>query len=254
MSILKRAYFITFIVFGLWPSFSFAQWGQLIYEFQCTVCHGSQGELELFGEPLKEVVPQTSSAELITYIDEAMPLADPSNCGRWCAGQVTRYMKEAFVAPPEPDNDSLLSSSGTFTRGQENFSYLLFPDDTAGNVDFSQRNANFTVANPTFFWAVQLMHRDVELQFGQLYTLCFDARASGQNTLSVDFDADEPTFESIIGGALDVTLSTTFESYALTVAALNTGNSRLVFHLGADASDYEFDNIAVYPGTFCRNQ
>ena len=149
-----------------------------------------------------------------------------------------------------PAGPSLLTSSGTFTSGAENFSPYI-NDASYATASFSQE-ANFTINTLTSMaWHVQMTH-PISVTAGEQYTICLDAKAASNRTIEVEVDNGPSDYAGISGGPVQFSLTTSYQSFESTFFADATDTTaRLVINMGLDDADVQLDNIAVYAGDSC---
>lgn len=151
---------------------------------------------------------------------------------------------------PSNAGPSLLTSSGAFSNGAEDFT-TYFNDAGYATASFTQE-ANFTINTTTSMpWHVQMVH-PLSVTAGQQYTICMDAKAASNRSIAVEVDNGPSQYAGISGGATDFSLTTSYQSFSTTFFADATDDTaRLVINMGLDDANVQLDNIAVYEGDSC---
>lgn len=148
---------------------------------------------------------------------------------------------------------NLLASDGTFEQGQQLYSYYYALEN--GQAIFTD-TANFTVDSTTPNpYDIQLIH-PTSVMAGQEYSLCYDAKASGERTIYADIDTGGPTtYGSLTDKGTTSLLDTAYQSFKITFIANATDTTaRVVFHLGGNTTeDVQLDNIGLYAGNQCAS-
>lgn len=155
--------------------------------------------------------------------------------------------------------NTLLTSSGEFTNGVENFTdYIDAPTlatiNWSGAVDVTINN---TSTQP---WHIQVIH-DADIRAGISYTLCYDAKAEFARDIEINIDNGPDgsgslnAYNSVVSGAIDVSIGTNYERYTHTFTGAETDSSaRVLFNLGISDGDVSIDNIGLYHGTQCNQE
>lgn len=162
------------------------------------------------------------------------------------------------AAGPGTQN-TLLTSTGEFANGVESFDNYIHTA-TLATIDWNDAadvTINETSDQP---WHVQVIH-DADIRAGERYTLCFDAKAEFSRDIEINIDnghegsANLNAYNSIVSGAVDVTLSARYERYMHTFTATETDSTgRVLFNLGISDGDVSLDNIGLYYGTQCNQE
>ena len=151
---------------------------------------------------------------------------------------------------------NLLSSDGSFTAGGGMFA--VYSPTLTNRVTFVGGVADVAIPTATAeIWQVQMTHA-VSLTAGVTYSLCYDAMAMADRTISVDFDEGGPlTYGSLTGVARPPTMiSTAWQSYAFTfVASATDATARVAFNMGSGLGklpvSMKLDNVGVYQSSVC---
>ena len=81
------------------------------------------------------------------------------------------FLLNIFLIPSFYFGESLLTSTGTFSSGNEGFVVYM----VNGNVSWDGVASFSSFSASSDYWSVQLQH-SVSLVEGSLYSLCFDGR------------------------------------------------------------------------------
>ncbi len=100
-------------------------------------------------------------------------------------------------------------------------------------------------------WHVQLTH-GLAIKQSTTYTICFDAKAEADRTITFDIDeAGSPGYASLIG-TQSSELTSNYQTIKHTfIATSSDDTARLAFNLGKSDVDVYFDNIGVFEGNNC---
>ncbi|HEY7771605.1 MAG TPA: carbohydrate binding domain-containing protein [Marinagarivorans sp.] len=203
-------------------------------------------------------VPQSSSSAVVSSSSVA-PVSSSAPASSAPVSSSSSSEAPQMAAGPGTEN-TLLNSTGEFESGMENFT--TYDHGTGDNDNTTPALTNFnwdsngaleiTVNDlSTAPWHVQLIH-DTDIRLGLTYTLCYDAMADVERVIEVDIDTPS-TYTSVVNGAIDVTLGTTFQRYTHTFTGAQTAaDARVLFNLGIEDGDVTFDNIGLYHGTMCN--
>ncbi|PCK08064.1 MAG: hypothetical protein COA42_11030 [Alteromonadaceae bacterium] len=150
--------------------------------------------------------------------------------------------------------NNILSSDGTMPH-QGNFDTYIDPG-TGNWVSYSNGEVWLSVntAMPDS-WQLQLVH-DLSISDGVLYTICFDAKATGNRTAFFDIDnAGTPGYSSLMDdGWQTADLTTSYQSFKHSfVASSSDSSARMVINVGHNNADVRVDNIGVFVGGVCGN-
>jgi|GEM_PF-3747204 len=154
------------------------------------------------------------------------------------------------------DQNSILSSTGSFAQGAESF-VAFFADNQNGVATFDNE-AMFELNAPpsAALEAVQLIH-PVSIELGTQYTVCYNAKADATRTISVAIDASEDGFFSEFASEFRVfanmteSLGTEYAQYMFTFDGVADATARLIFNLGLDGANVSIDNVGVFRGNTC---
>lgn len=249
----------------------------------CTACHGAPLNNGKTAGAAKDPIDATRTSfggkTMAQYIIAEMTAYLPASCSgmqQQCAEDIEHYLKIATGAEAAPTavceessssvassapvvsssssaapaGPSLLTSSGTFSSGMENFTPYLF-DAGFATTSFNQE-ANFTInTTTTNAWHVQMTH-PISVTAGVQYTICLDAKAAANRSISVEIDNGPTQYASLSGGLTNFALTTSYQSFETTFFADATDDTaRLVINMGIDSANVQLDNIAVYEGDSC---
>lgn len=250
----------------------------------CTGCHGAP--VENSGKTAggaRGAIDATKTSfggtTMAQFIVNRMAGYLPDSCEdtqQQCAEDIEHYLKIATGAEPEPvasceepsssvassapiasssssaapAGPSLLTSSGTFANGIEDFT-TYFDNANYATASFAQE-ANVTINTTTSMaWHVQLVH-PLSVVAGEQYTICMDAKAASNRSISVEIDNGPTQYQGISGGPAQFSLTTSYQSFESTFFADATDTTaRLVINMGLDDANVQLDNIAVYAGDSC---
>jgi len=150
---------------------------------------------------------------------------------------------------PEPII-SLLSSTGSFSDGNEDFQAL----ETNSVVSYNNE-ASFVISEASEeIWEVQLTHA-VALTEGVEYSVCYDAKAAANRDINVNVDLGRAPWSSLIeGDGVNQSITTQYQSFKQTFTATGTESAaRAIFNLGQSEIDVQLDNISVVAGSTCSS-
>lgn len=253
--------------------------GKAAYEGgSCLTCHGdvtpngaTQGGARDPIDVANAPYGRANSPSLAGYIDSAMSAYLPEFCEgneAGCADDIEYYLKVAtgLIAVVQvcetpsseaessssaaPVGMSLLSSPGTFANGQGDFAPYI-NDDSYASATFNGE-ADFTInTTTTEAWHVQLTH-PLSVTAGEQYTVCYDAKAQSNRTITVEVDNGPSEYASLSGGVVTASLTSAYQSFDHTFFAdASDTTARLVINMGLDDANVQLDNIAVYQGDSC---
>lgn len=258
--------------------------GEIAYNAgSCTNCHGAPSNngktLGNASDPIDATKASYEGKTMAQFIVDKMTPYMSNDCKQnaaQCAEDIAHYLKIATGAEPEPvasceepsssvassapiasssssaapSGPSLLTSSGTFANGMEDFT-TYFDNANYATASFSQE-ANFTINTTTSMaWHVQLVH-PLSVVAGEQYTICMDAKAASNRSISVEIDNGPTQYQGISGGPAQFSLTTSYQSFESTFFADATDTTaRLVINMGLDDANVQLDNIAVYAGDSC---
>lgn len=204
-------------------------------------------------DPETEVdVPSSSAPQTTSSAGNSSSVANSSVANSPVASSSVVNSSVASSAPssaPAAPLVNLLTSSGTFANGQEDFTILIVGD--IGSVNWSQK-ADVTVNSASDNnWHIQIQHA-VSVVAGEQYSICLDAKADASRDIVFDIDSGPDDYATLSGDALSVGITSTYQTYKHTFAATKTDSSaRLTINLAGDAANTEVDNIGVYQGAVC---
>ena len=158
------------------------------------------------------------------------------------------FFDEQHAPASRPGN--LIASGGTFTNGfEEHWNTVELVTDSIriflGEVHVNIRE---TSTDP---WRAQLSH-SVLVTEGQEYTLCYDARATGNRFMTAYLDTNLDDYQNLSGGQFRSDLTTTSQRFAHTFTASQTDlRARVAFDFAQSTNNVQIDNIGLYEGSAC---
>jgi Protein of unknown function (DUF1592)/Protein of unknown function (DUF1595)/Protein of unknown function (DUF1588)/Carbohydrate binding domain/Protein of unknown function (DUF1585)/Cytochrome c len=168
------------------------------------------------------------------------------------AATVTEMLKIGQLG----NGTNMLTSDGTFSAGQGNFS-LWESTAAAGSTTVTWAGEALFKIRPKAQTpdqsGVSILHYGLGFERNQEYTFCFDAKASARRTITAKIDSNEAT-NRINYVEQNDELTTRYQTFSHTfIASATDPTVRIAMPLGLIDGDVYIDNIGVYRGKRCGN-
>lgn len=153
------------------------------------------------------------------------------------------------LKPASPRLGSLISSGGEFSGEETHWRTV----ELNGSIDFinDRVEASVGLGSASQPWRVQLSH-PVRLVAGQVYTLCYRARADEQRSMTAYLDAGANQYQSLSGGQSIAYLTTAFQSFRQTWTVQTSDvSARVAFDFAQSTDKVYIDDIGLYEGSDC---
>ena len=144
---------------------------------------------------------------------------------------------------------NLIRSGGEFSEGDVHWRTV----ELNGSIEFinDRVEANVGFGSVSQPWRVQLSH-PVRLVAGQVYTLCYRARADKQRSITAYLDAGANQYQNLSGGQSIADLTTTFKSFSQTwTVPTSDVSARVAFDFAQSSEKVYIDDIGLFEGTDC---
>ena len=148
-----------------------------------------------------------------------------------------------------PRIGNLIRSGGEFSEGDVHWRTV----ELNGSIEFinDRVEANIGFGSVSQPWRVQLSH-PVRLVAGQVYTLCYRARADNQRSITAYLDAGANQYQNLSGGQSIADLTTTFKSFSQTwTVPTSDVSARVAFDFAQSSEKVYIDDIGLFEGTDC---
>jgi YVTN family beta-propeller protein len=148
-----------------------------------------------------------------------------------------------------PRTGNLIRSGGEFSEGDVHWRTV----ELNGTIDFinNRVEANVSFRSASQPWRVQLSH-PVRLVAGQVYTLCYRARADKQRSMTAYLDAGANQYQSLSGGQSVADLTTVFQSFSHTwTVPTSDVSARVAFDFAQSSEKVYIDDIGLFEGADC---
>lgn len=153
------------------------------------------------------------------------------------------------LRPAPPRSGNLIRSGGAFSEGDAHWRTV----ELNGRVDFinDRVEANVGFGSASQPWRVQLSH-PVRLVAGQVYTLCYRARADKQRSITAYLDAGADQYQNLSGGQSIAYLTTDYQSFSQTwTVPASDVSARVAFDFAQSSEKVYLDDIGLYESRDC---
>ena len=157
------------------------------------------------------------------------------------------FFSDLRSASPRVGN--LIRSGGEFSEGDAHWRTV----ELNGSIDFTNGlvEANIAFGSVSQPWRVQLSH-PVRLVAGQVYTLCYRARADEPRSMTAYLDAGANQYQNLSGGQSIAYLTTAFQSFSQTwTVPTSDVSARVAFDFAQSSVKVYIDDIGLFEGTDC---